>query len=145
MEVLWVDGGLKMNLGSPFAKMAIEHTMTLVYVHVHMYHRCLFLLLFNVAYVTHTHVYTHICLFPLDCRFRINVTLCPCCPRCTPYANETLQRKRGIGRINIHTCTHYMFMYLHVHLFLKTLPMMDVLGKAGGPRTNRPLWYRLSS
>ena len=33
MEVLWVDGGLKMSLGSPFAKMAIEHTMTFVYAH----------------------------------------------------------------------------------------------------------------
>ena len=91
---------------------------------------CLMLLLLRIR--THTQIYLSVSLRLSRSHKR---TLCPCSPRCTPYANETLQRKRGIGRINIHTYSHYMFMYSMCMcvLFLKTLPMMDVLGRKEGP------------
>ena len=103
-----------MNLGLPFAKMAIE-TYDDIRICTCTHVSPLFVLACCVAFVTlariRTHTYMSVSLY---CRFRINVTQCPFTPRCTAYANETWKRKRGKGGEST-----YIHIYtLHVHVFI---------------------------
>ena len=67
MEVLWVDGGLKMSLGSPFAKMTIEDTMTFAYVYIHVCTHAVSPILCScfcfVSLMLRINTHTHICMF----------------------------------------------------------------------------------